>query len=74
MKILVNDLNGKENNNKNIKEIKDIICPECNENLLIKINDYKIGMKCINNHNNIILLKEYKNKIDISIIMNYIYV
>ena len=63
MKILVYDLN--EINNNKI-EIKEIICPECNENVIIKINDYKIEMRCINNHNNIILLKDYINKIDIS--------
>ena len=51
MKILVYDLN--EINNNKI-EIKEIICPECNENVIIKINDYKIEMRCINNHNNII--------------------
>jgi len=65
MKILVYDLNAKEDN-KNIIEIKEIICPECNENVIININEYKLEMKCNNNHNNIILLKEYKNKIDLS--------
>ena len=53
MKILVYDIN----------EIKEIICPECNENVIININEYKLRMKCNNNHNNIIILKEYKNKI-----------
>jgi len=65
MNILVYDLN-EINNNKNIKESKEIICPECNENVIIKLDDYKIEMKCINNHYNIILLKDYINKIDIS--------
>ena len=59
MKILVYDINEKEDN----KNINEIICPECNENVIININEYKLGMKCNNNHNNIILLKEYKNKI-----------
>ena len=63
MKILVYDLN--EINNNKI-EIKEIICPECNENEIIKIYDYKIDIKYINNHNSIILLKEYIKKIDIS--------
>ena len=65
MKILVYDLNEKEDN-KNIKEIKEIVCPECNQSVIIKINEYKLGIKCNNNHNSILLLKEYKNKIDIS--------
>jgi hypothetical protein len=65
MTILVIDIDEIKNN-KNIIEIKEIICPECNENVLLKINDYKLEMKCINNHNNMILLKDYNNKIDIS--------
>ena len=64
MKIIVNDIN--EDNNNNMIEIKEIICPECNENVIININEYKIGMKCNNNHYHKILIKEYKNKIDIS--------
>ena len=36
MIILVYDLIGKENN-KNIKEMKEIICPKCNENVIISI-------------------------------------
>ena len=59
MKILVYDINEKVDN----KNIKEIICPECNENVIININEYKLGIKCNNNHNNIILFKEYKNKI-----------
>ena len=66
MILLVYNINEKEENNKNIIEIKEIICPKCNENVKINIKDYKINMKCNNNHNNIILLNEYKNKIDIS--------
>ena len=69
MSILVN-----ENNNQAIKEniikSKEIIYPKCNENILIKINDYKINIfNCKNNHEiNNILLNEYKNieNIDIS--------
>jgi len=63
MVILVDDLNEKEDNN-NIIETKGIICPECNENVIININEYKLIMKCNNNHNNIILLKEYNNIIN----------
>ena len=63
MVILVDDLNEKEDNN-NIIETKGIICPECSENVIININEYKLIMKCNNNHNNIILLKEYNNIIN----------
>jgi len=65
MKILVKDTN-ETNDENNLEEIKEIICPQCQENVIINLKDYKIGMKCINDHNNIILLKDFKNKIDIS--------
>ena len=48
MIILVYDINEIENNE--MIEIKEIICPEYNENVIININDYKIEMKCNNNH------------------------
>ena len=36
---------------KTIKIPNEIICPECNENILIKIQDHKINMfNCKNNH------------------------
>ena len=42
MKTIIND---------NIKEAKEVICPECRENILIKIEDYKISMyNCKNKH------------------------
>ena len=43
MQILVFDKN--ENNNKEEKIIKskEVICPECKENILISIKDYKIN-------------------------------
>ena len=67
--ILVN-----ENNETIIKEneiiSKEIICPECKENIFIEINEYKINLyNCKNNHSiKNILIKEYENmeKIDIS--------
>ena len=42
MNILVYE--EEENNKNNLKEIKskEIICPECHENILININNYKI--------------------------------
>ena len=62
----------KEDINEENKIIsKDIICPECKENILIIMNDnYKINLNgCKNGHNfNNILLNEFENKqmIDIS--------
>ena len=69
MNILVN-----ENNETIIKEnkieLREIICPKCNENILIKLNEYKINLfNCRNNHNiDNILLNEFENieNIDIS--------
>ena len=67
MNILVN-----ENIKTIIKENKivsrEIICPKCYENILIKLNEYKINLfDCKNNHEiNNILLNEYENNIDIS--------
>jgi len=44
-------------------EYKDIICPNCGENCLLEIKDYKIYLnKCDNKHNiNKILLDEFNN-------------
>jgi len=69
MNILVN-----ENDNPiikdNIVKSKEIICPKCNENILIKIDEYKINFfNCKNNHNiDNILLNEFENmqNVDIS--------
>ena len=58
--------------NKEIKEIisKDIICPECGENILINIKDFKINLYgCKNDHKiNNIFINNYENiqKIDLS--------
>jgi len=67
MNILVNE-NNETIIKDNIKESKEIICPKCNENILIKIDEYKINLfNCKNNHQiNNILLNEYENNIDIS--------
>ena len=69
MNILVNE-NNETIINENIIISKEIICPKCYENILIKINEYKINLfNCKNNHNiDNILLNEYDNieKIDIS--------
>ena len=61
-----------ESNNENNKEIisKDIICPECGENILINIKGFKINLYgCKNGHkiNNILINNYEKNqKLDLS--------
>ena len=69
MNILVDKLNNTLINDI-IKESEEIICPICHENILIKINDYRINLfNCKNNHNiKDITLTEFINsqKIDIS--------
>ena len=64
MNILVNDIIEEEN--KNIIESKEMICPKCKENIIINIKDYKFEMKCKNKHYYYLFLNEYNNKIDIS--------
>ena len=58
------------NQNEKLVKSKQIICPKCGENILYKINNYKIGLsECKNNHLiNDILFGEFENtqKIDIS--------
>jgi len=41
MKILVNDIN-ETNDDNNLEEIKEIICPQCQKNVIINIKDYKL--------------------------------
>ena len=59
--ILVNE-NNETIIKENIIKSKEIICPKCYENILIKINEYKINLfNCKNNHNiNNILLNDLK--------------
>ena len=73
--ILISENEDENDNIKNedmneIKEIKEIICPECKENILIKIEDYKFNLyNCKNGHKyNNILIKELEQyeKLDIS--------
>ena len=48
---------------ENIKDLNEIVCPDCGEAILIKINEYRINfLKCKNNHfiNNI-SIKELNN-------------
>jgi len=69
MNILVND-NNEAIIKENEKISNEIICPNCKESILLKINKYKINLyNCKNNHKiNNILINEYENmeKIDIS--------
>ena len=75
---IIKDINDKKinilvynnKNKENKKEIilNEIICPECKENILININNYKINLyECKNGHKiENILLNEFENiqKID----------
>ena len=69
MNIVVNK-NSDDINAKKELISKDIICPECKENILLDFENYKINLKgCKNNHKiNNILFKEFEEtqKIDIS--------
>ena len=71
MNIIVKNLNElDENKADTIIKSKDVICPDCGENCIIKINDYIISLSnCNNEHKtNGILLNEYEEtqNIDIS--------
>ena len=70
MNILVEELNKEEIKEENRILSKEIICPECKENVLINIDDYKMNLKeCKNGHilNNILISEfESKQMIDIS--------
>ena len=64
IKILVNDINDKITENKDIlRQSKDIICPDCGEICLFNIKDYKIILNnCKKKHiRENILLDEYDN-------------
>ena len=62
MRILVYD-NDNINNDKTKVKSKNIICPECNENIMINIKDYKINLfECKNKHKiNKICFNEFEN-------------
>ena len=60
--ILVSDINN--NDEPKTYEIisKNFICPECYENIILDIKDYKINYKCKNNHSKQqIMFDEYEN-------------
>ena len=70
MNIIIYDINESTIIEEKIEKSKDIICPKCKENILIKIKDYKINMYGCK-YNDIIKdikIKELENtqKIDIS--------
>ena len=68
MKILVYDTNENANNCC-FKRSKEIICPECKENILINITDYIITLQnCKNGHKiENISLEDFENKQKINI-------
>ena len=73
MTILVNDINNEStnvNDSKNCVKSKEIICPDCKENIFIDIDDLKFNLNhCKNGHKfKNISLSEFENiqKIDIS--------
>ena len=59
MNLLVYEINIKTEKNKRV--IKEIICPECDENFRININNYKIQLfGCKNKHNIYMNIKEFE--------------
>jgi len=51
VQILVNDIIDESDENEWLKPSKNIICPNCKENIRISINDYKIKLyECENKH------------------------
>ena len=67
-KIMIQELNNQNLINENIiKKSKYVICPDCGENCLININDYKIKLsQCEKGHSSSLLFYEFLNtqKID----------
>ena len=58
----------KEKDEKVYVKSKDIICPTCNESCRIKIENYKFKLyDCINNHINVINIKDFQDKQKINI-------
>ena len=51
MNLIVYENNKQISVNENMIKSKEVICPECQENILIEIEDYKINLsKCKNGH------------------------
>ena len=67
IKVIVNQIDKEKDESVYVKS-KDIICPTCNESCRIKIENYKIKLyDCINNHINIINIKDFQDKQKINI-------
>ena len=67
IKVIVNQIDKEKDESVYVKS-KDIICPTCNESCRIKIENYKIKLyDCINNHINIINIKDFQEKQKINI-------
>ena len=70
MNIILYEINKSTIIEEKIIKSKEIICPKCKENILIKLKDYKISMYNCKNKDRIedIKIKEFENtqKIDIS--------
>ena len=63
MTILVSDINNENIKNNNKITAKEPLCPECGENIIINIKDYKIDYECKNNHSkNNLSFKEHTEK------------
>ena len=72
MNILVNEIEAPEEHqiaeSQCIIKSKEIICPECQENIRIKIKDYNISLfECKNHHNMDLLLDEYNQTQNINL-------
>ena len=50
------------------RKANEILCPECYKNVFIKVDKYKIKVKCINKHNKTLLIEEFEDSqiIDLS--------
>ena len=67
--ILVSDINNNYESQKSEIISNNFICPECYENIILNITDYKINYKCKNNHTkNQMMLNEFEQlqKIDLT--------
>ena len=68
--IMVVDIDNKDEEPKQSEAISNyLICPECYENIVLKIKNYKINYKCKNNHTiNQMMLHDYEKlqKIDLT--------
>ena len=69
LSILVADIDNKDEPKQSEVISNYLICPECYENIILNINDYKVNYKCKNNHTgNQMSFNEYEKlqKIDLT--------